>query len=459
MREERNKSPLSLAFENHNYYQRRNCSDHNNDISTPIISETRHRKRNHDHQKKQHQQQPPYQNQIIKNEGKVQVLASQLRTMQTRRQSMNYTPMIQNRNDYIDNDLEQKTRHKQQLLRKLSDFREKSSGDVYDVSGLRSTSKNMSCSSTDSSRRVSTHDLKLLKNELIQLNRRQSSRLLLSNKYQHNHDIDDKNIINHHNIMYNSYEESYVATLKNQLAFTVNHPIPVMKDDYHRKSLCSRPIQSSKNTKQKRIHHNEYNGRHHQKYPYAKDYIRLAKEYKQASIYHNANPNIKNRCIICKEKAKTDIIRLEQGKVNYFQHKRQHDLHQRRLIKVLFPCEHRPICNHCWDENNNRTWTKCPVCNEDIKITFDHCGNEVEQYWEWVNEIKPRLPISFLKSFARHSKRSIAEAMVKSIDNDHAGSVVTVKGGTIRKHADDSIPNQKDFHNRDIIQSKACIIC
>ncbi len=289
----------------------------------------------------------------------------------------------------------------------------------------------------------------------------------------------------------------------------------------HNNSFNSLPISNDLiNNYQHHYQHHYYKQQQQEQnqHHYAKDYIKLAQEYKQMKAYQNNNPKLKKQCIICKEKAETKVIPIEIH--NNDQRNNGHDhrhRHRRYLSKVLFPCEHRPICNLCWDDatktistndaitdkrnynNKNYYWwmKQCPICHEEIKITFDHTINfeEIEKYWEWVHEIKPILSNGFVKSFVRFSKQSIREAMLKSIQYVGASSSNCVDVDDFgrnenddyrHRHHDDadsmnvnthsntilSKPlrgssvsslnpkvKKRNFHNKDVVESsKTCII-
>ncbi len=174
--------------------------------------------------------------------------------------------------------------------------------------------------------------------------------------------------------------------------------------------------------------------------------------------YSNNNPRLKKKCLICKQKAKTSIM-TPKGKKSGTA-----STTTRYLSKVFFPCEHRCVCNECYD--SQQKWTFCPLCNEEIKIAIDHSGgNEVDEYWDWIHEIKPQLPNGFLKSFKRNGRRAVSEAMARSIVED--SDVKKEKGGTRNNDGDDEEQEVEDtrkftsphqFHNKDVTDSKSCII-
>jgi len=80
---------------------------------------------------------------------------------------------------------------------------------------------------------------------------------------------------------------------------------------------------------------------------------------------------------------------------------------------VFFPCQHKCVCNSCIEKNNigkphvEGSWNFCSICNEQIKLALPHSGNEVNEYWKWVEEVKPPIPLSFIKSFTKRSTANI----------------------------------------------------
>eukprot|EP00619_Florenciella_sp_RCC1007_P001620 CAMPEP_0205908836 /NCGR_PEP_ID=MMETSP1325-20131115/3479_1 /ASSEMBLY_ACC=CAM_ASM_000708 /TAXON_ID=236786 /ORGANISM="Florenciella sp., Strain RCC1007" /LENGTH=198 /DNA_ID=CAMNT_0053275077 /DNA_START=15 /DNA_END=611 /DNA_ORIENTATION=- len=92
--------------------------------------------------------------------------------------------------------------------------------------------------------------------------------------------------------------------------------------------------------------------------------------------------------------------------------------HKAPSTHVLFPCGHKCICDGCrksngvvdsatWQkalanpEGGGELWSFCPLCNEEIKRISRHTGTEYEDYWKWVNEVKPPLPRGFKAKFKR----------------------------------------------------------
>ena len=119
----------------------------------------------------------------------------------------------------------------------------------------------------------------------------------------------------------------------------------------------------------------------------------------------------------------------------------------------------------------------CYISNEEIKIAIDHSGgDEVDEYWDWINEIKPHLPNGFLKSFKRNGRRAVAEAMARSIADDDDGDgdgddvdngdsndepnkkqgVATFDGDGKGEELKFTSPHQ--FHNKDVTESKTCTV-
>jgi hypothetical protein len=97
---------------------------------------------------------------------------------------------------------------------------------------------------------------------------------------------------------------------------------------------------------------------------YNKDYLALSKEYHLMERFR-ANPYSSNAdlecnpiCVVCKRGSKR--------------------------LKVLFPCEHVCVCGSCLESSLSK---RCPVCNEMIRIAFDHDGNAHENYMRWAEEV------------------------------------------------------------------------
>lgn len=364
--------------------------------------------------------------------------------------------------------------------------------------------------------------LALMKNDLIHLRRRQSTRLLpvqvntlKKKKDTRNENVDvdhDKGFIangdnnnDHGNSEGNSEDEhsSYISNLRkqnaefNQQKHTNDH-LQRQKDssqdnDSDSKNnniLCYKEVSKPRDLPNFKVKGKLSQYHHHcqQKQHFAKDYIRLAKEYKEMEKYRNNNPRLEKRCVVCKGKAFTKLADIERGQEedttlrggskgtgrnrSTSNGKSSNSNHYKKkyLIKVLFPCEHRPICNECWEQK--QPWIKCPVCHEEIKIALNHNGNEVDEYWDWINEIKPHVPHGFLKSFTRQSRRAIMDAMAKSINDDckdvgkeiqnnKAATTTTTMNDIATKtttSASLDFTDKSQFHNKDVVQSKTCII-
>jgi hypothetical protein len=262
------------------------------------------------------------------------------------------------------------------------------------------------------------------------------------------------------------FTDSYVSNLRQQFGF-FNDDEGGSSDDIlndneknHQNTLCDDTNVSKINVR------DELNNT--QEYQYAKDYIRLAKEYKRSECYRNSNLQMKKKCHVCKETALTDIIQKDGRRINHVITGESHSISNnnssihktrpRALVKVLYPCEHRPICNICWER---KQWTKCPFCNKEVKVAINHTGNEENEYWEWIHEIKPHLPNGFLKTFTRMSKRSIAKAMAKSVVEGDDGGDNNATMTSCRKT--DSNHEKLDltinrFHHNVVVDSKTCLI-
>ena len=82
--------------------------------------------------------------------------------------------------------------------------------------------------------------------------------------------------------------------------------------------------------------------------------------------------------------------------------------------KIFFPCEHSCVCDSCF--HNEKPWDKCPWCHKKVQIVLDKTGMEMDEYWDWINEVKPPLPPKFQKHFLRLSRQRISEAMTLSVE-------------------------------------------
>jgi hypothetical protein len=117
-----------------------------------------------------------------------------------------------------------------------------------------------------------------------------------------------------------------------------------------------------------------------------KDYIAMAKTYKQHYPYRKSNNNA--ICTLC-------------------QNEKVHD--------IFFPCEHRCVCKSCIKSQQiceegllskfTNGYCMCPLCSEPIKLILEYeNGNETIRYWTWVYEVIPPLPTGFQKKFLRSAK-------------------------------------------------------
>ena len=129
------------------------------------------------------------------------------------------------------------------------------------------------------------------------------------------------------------------------------------------------------------------------------DYLYLTKLYRMQRPYSDIK--ISQICILCNRNVVTD---------------------------AFFPCNHRCVCKSCINkeeikEHSSRNIFEyphahfnCPLCAGIIKkiITCDN-GREEEKYWNWVNEIKPPLPVGFEKRFG-HAAAAITTVYVNNKD-------------------------------------------
>lgn len=171
---------------------------------------------------------------------------------------------------------------------------------------------------------------------------------------------------------------------------------------------------------------------------YTKDYISLAKDYKKHESYRCNNPITMIDCVLCANTVKKVKIYPDHGFAK-----------KNVAMKVFFPCEHLCLCNTCY---NKETWDTCPLCNENIKVIFDHDGEEVEAYWRWVNEIGPPISSSFKKAFPRLSRKAIAVAMARSIDG------INLQESDISQSKEIDFTYPDSMINDNAVQSNACTI-
>jgi WW domain len=140
------------------------------------------------------------------------------------------------------------------------------------------------------------------------------------------------------------------------------------------------------------------------------DYINMARTYKVQRPYSDSRITMK--CVLCQ--------------VN--------DSNQ-----VLFPCEHRCLCDDCVRKEEICTEKEmnslkeghghcnCPLCATIIKriLPYEN-GREIEKYWEWVYEIPPPISKEFMRNW-KHSAAVIQKCWVQDND-DSSGS--STKSGT-----------------------------
>ena len=175
---------------------------------------------------------------------------------------------------------------------------------------------------------------------------------------------------------------------------------------------------------------------------FSKDYIQMAKNYKRMEPYRCDSPSTQNACLNCQSMV---------FKTFFFRDANKHRPSNRTekingLSKVFFPCEHLCVCDRCFTDNG--PWDICPLCSQNIKVIFDHTGKEKEDYWRWVNEIRPPLNSSFRKAFPRLSRKAIAVSMARSIED-------------FKDSNSDSDYDNLEEHSAEFeyaLHSKACVI-
>jgi hypothetical protein len=123
------------------------------------------------------------------------------------------------------------------------------------------------------------------------------------------------------------------------------------------------------------------------------DYIGLARLYKIQQPYRGTT--IDPICVLC---------------------------HRETCREVFFPCEHRCVCKSCIKSEcicgidqanqNQNSHTTCPLCASIIRIILPFAnGAEKDQYWNWVEEVKPELPPGFIRDW-RHSAAVIQKVYI-----------------------------------------------
>ena len=136
---------------------------------------------------------------------------------------------------------------------------------------------------------------------------------------------------------------------------------------------------------------------------YNKDYILLSKEHKTMERY------------------RIRIHRRKRDNTSYQPPSCINCRSVRRNFKVFFPCEHMCLCSKCI---NRKMPKQCPLCNSRISIVLNHTdtGDEHEEYWKWIEEVKPSISTAFVKTFFANSKDAIRIAMAE-MNNDSSSSL------------------------------------
>jgi hypothetical protein len=171
-----------------------------------------------------------------------------------------------------------------------------------------------------------------------------------------------------------------------------------------------------------------------------KDYIALSKEYKEQRKYRDKSGS--QPCLLC------------------FRAPSSH---------IFFPCGHKCICQDCMAINNiceshsanlgdgQDKWCFCPLCNGEIKkMSLYQTGNEEEDYWNWVNEIKPKLPHGFQHKIEK-SKYYLNEGQINFSDklNISLESALNKHGDKPKKRTSS---RRRSSSSSKTVSSKACII-
>ena len=129
------------------------------------------------------------------------------------------------------------------------------------------------------------------------------------------------------------------------------------------------------------------------------DYLGLARDYKMQRKF--SDPQKHPSCVLCHKESAKD---------------------------TFFPCEHRCVCSTCIKTENfcderdmpyrKNGYNICPLCASVIKfmIPFNH-GQEVEKYWEWVEEVAPPLPPGFYRKFNR-SAEVLHKVYIDKVEHD-----------------------------------------
>ncbi|RQM23834.1 hypothetical protein B5M09_003749 [Aphanomyces astaci] len=81
---------------------------------------------------------------------------------------------------------------------------------------------------------------------------------------------------------------------------------------------------------------------------------------------------------------------------------------------VLFPCQHKCVCDACIQSLG------------EVKVMFECTGREVDEYWDWVYDVKPHLSRAFevkFKSTALKLAKPLGTGAVVVPTNDKHGSL------------------------------------
>jgi hypothetical protein len=124
---------------------------------------------------------------------------------------------------------------------------------------------------------------------------------------------------------------------------------------------------------------------------------------------------------------------------------------------IFFPCGHKCVCISCVASHKlceshqanlgdgEDRWCFCPLCNDEIKkiILFSGGDDDEEKYWNWVNEVKPNLPVRFVHGFKESAKYIKSEYGNESSDADDVRS---------------SEDNSNKRNTNKLKGSKACVV-
>ena len=146
---------------------------------------------------------------------------------------------------------------------------------------------------------------------------------------------------------------------------------------------------------------------------------------------------------------------------------------------VLFPCEHRCICNGCLEQKGmgpgrvQPSGMKCPLCREDVRLVVRGDGDSDgdgygkgniggvmarEKYWRWVEEVRPNISAQFVQDFSERSRQAIALRLSKrtaSRQRIFPGKLATNDEGSNVHELEEHVV-KKDMKKR--AGSKVCVI-